>query len=601
MKILLIKEFEKVKIIYLIFASLIFLNLAYFLINLINFTNINSSKDMILQIIYTKNINFFYIDILNLVFAFVLSLTASLKEKPRLKLLNFLPLKHLYFKTFLAGFLLFFIILFAEICIFFIIFECYFIPSINKILVKFFILNFIFSAILYICAIFLVFSKNRAVFINNLALIIILTLLYFKFNPSIINQKAFYLNENLFFYLIFVLIFSLLNLHYTIFRSTYKILLMIFSAIILNLAIFLVANKVLNSQYIDYRVKFSPILNDFIVTKFDLKNRQTSHFVNDKILSEDEYFYNLPFDFYYYLSSTKNFPPTLDFFENDTSLITLNSQTTQIKRDDYKNFPLVGLIESKPKYLKLKYPDLLIDFEKKEILNLNNLKIDSNKTTEFREIFHQFNFPLKNYYQNSTIFKSFDDGIFLVDSSDKIWHLKLINSKLYLKDTKLQKAPLFIKVDENPRFEYHAIFVSQNELGLISYDDYKFIKLPINEDFKSFDITYEVTPLHKIITLQNEKTIITYILNPNYSPFKKHILNFDFQKSPILAALIPLKIEIINQKYKIILGDLSFEILILNFILALVFIKNIRNFIFVLIFGVGGFISVLAYNKRKNG
>lgn len=382
-----------------------------------------------------------------------------------------------------------------------------------------------------------------------------------------------------------------------------RVFLAVFSSLLINFAIYSAVEKIFNNQFLEYKVKFSPVENSFILSTFDLKTKFTIHEINGTKIEEEDYFFNLPFDFYYYLNSVKNFPQMFDFFENDTSLITLNSQTTDIKREDYayKNFPLIGIFETKPKYLRLTYPNFFYDFEKKEVIDINTLEINVQKTDEFRNVFKKFNFPLKKYYQNNTIMKTFDDGVFLVDSKNLIWHLKQINDKLYLKNTNLIKNPLFIKIDENQRFEYHALLVCDDEIGLISYEDYKFIKFDIEQDFSKFDINYEVTPLHKIITLSNENKILTYVFNPDYTFYKSYFFDKNRKINNIKSFFMPLKLEIKNQKYEFYFGKISYKMLLLNILIAIfpLFKKDKFGAIFVLMFGFGGLISNFIYGRKK--
>ncbi|MSN96784.1 DUF4857 domain-containing protein [Campylobacter sp. FMV-PI01] len=604
---LIIKEFQKIKRVYLFFLALYLVFISYFLINFMQIINSNSIKDINLQFIYTKNFNLYFIDILNLAFGLFCGLCFGYMEIKRLKLLRFIPLDKIILKMVFIGFCLILIVYGSLIILFYFIFSAYFLDEIIRVLIKFLILNVFFASTLYINAIALFFSKSKILYLYNILINFILVFIYLKINPAIIYQQAFYLNENLIYYELLAFIYVCLNLNFTIQKCNLlqKVFLILFGSFVFSFCFYGLISKIKNQNYIEYRVKFSPVLNDFITTKFDIKNRQTTHIIDDKEISEDEYFYNLPFDFYYYLSSIKNFPSKFDFFENDTSLITLNSQSTTIKKDEhkYKNFPYVGLIESQPKYLRLKYPDFLIDFDKKVVLNVNNLSIDRDYTKLFNEAFKHFNFPLIKYFQNSTILKNFDDGVFLVDSKDKIWHLKFTNGSIDLKDTGLIKHPIFIKIDENVRYEYHALMISSDEIGVISYDDYKFIKFPIKDDLKNFDITYEVNPLHKIITLDNGEQIITYVLNPDYTFFAKNILDKNVQYSEILKYFLPIKLDIFDYKFTFYFDKIFYEMIILNSILSIlyfIFYKKFIDSIFILLFGFSALFSAFAYRDRDD-
>lgn len=212
---LVIKEFKKVKPLFLLFLLLISSFMLYFFIDFRDLLNSNSKKDIILQIIYIKNINFFNIPILNLFFGFFMGFISSFKEvqQNRIKIAYHLPVKNAIFFIILIPFLFLFFTLFFELLVFCIFFNLNFPFELSKILLYFWIFNIIFSLILFLMATSIIFSiNNKICFIFNIFISIILVYIYFLINPEPRFQKAFYLNETFLFYEILIFIYAILNL-----------------------------------------------------------------------------------------------------------------------------------------------------------------------------------------------------------------------------------------------------------------------------------------------------------------------------------------------------------------------------------------------------
>ncbi|MDO5046086.1 DUF4857 domain-containing protein [Campylobacter sp.] len=387
-----------------------------------------------------------------------------------------------------------------------------------------------------------------------------------------------------------------------------KFIYFIATALVLNFFITDIAFKFIKDDEVEARIKYSPVLDDFIISIFNISQKTTTHSLKDgKILSEDELVFNMPFEFYHYLSVLNSYPPKFDFFFDDISLITENSQTIDVKRLDFKfkQPPLYILFESNPKMLKLRYPDELLEFnDRADFIDMQNISINKEKSQKLNLSLKNagFSFPAKGYYAQESAIKAFDEGAFAVDSEDKIFHIKQINGEFLIKDTKIVKNDLiYIKMDENLRREFYALVVGKDYAGLISYEDYSLINLPTGGlDPRNFDTIFEVTPLHKILTYENENLIKIYVLNPDYTYFKEfeyvktHSRKFSsFTRWFFVSNLF---LEIKDYKFSFVFKGINFEAFVVSFLLCLFYFtrtKKIFESIFILFFGIIGVVTIL--------
>ena len=395
-----------------------------------------------------------------------------------------------------------------------------------------------------------------------------------------------------------------------------KFICAIISAILINFALSEILAKSFLQDEIKIKVNFSPVLDDFIISNFNLTQKTTEYKTsNGRELDLDEYIENLPFDFAQYLIVNKKFPSQLDFFADDLSLIDDNSQTISIREKDFKfaEIPLYILFESAPKMLILNYPDAFLKFENEaEFVSLKTLKKDEILSSKLNLALKNsgFKFPLKGYFSNPSSRKAFDEGAFLFDSYGYMFHLKQIRDQFIIYKTKIYaKSVKFIKVDENPRREFYAIAWFKNEqnensLGLISYENYEFVKLPSSDLLDDDDeINLEITPLHKILTFKNKKRLKTEVLNPDFTPYK-HIeipLSKRDKKYNKFLFFAPLNLIIEDGKYVLKFDEFSAMALVLGFCFGLFLLllkRGFLSFLMALFFGIGGVISALIWGKK---
>ncbi|RXJ86851.1 DUF4857 domain-containing protein [Arcobacter sp. CECT 8985] len=379
-------------------------------------------------------------------------------------------------------------------------------------------------------------------------------------------------------------------------------------------------------------IYYSPVTKDFIKVNVDKKNKKIKYTNFDESVEYtlDEYKKKRPFTFYYDLVKTKNFPEGFSQFQRNVNLI--RSQKSHIKVNpgiiNTKLVNLYPLLESNPKYSSLTLPDELFTLNKNSITFINTISNEENKekttfiTNRLKEIGAKF--PLKEAFGTPSTAKPFDEGYFLLDSNNFLFHMKQINNKIMLKkvDTKGVKTK-FLLVKENYHKQFYGLLVSQSkDVYLLTYNNYKLIKLPVKDfDYNSKSLMLSSTPYNKIITLKsydfesNEKVIEKIVMDLNYNTIKSKELKYKIDNGElyenISSLLLPFKLRFKkteNGIYTLKFYDISKISYILYFIIAILLLvyyiytkQSLKNKIYPLVLiSIGGVYTILAlflFNK----
>lgn len=349
------------------------------------------------------------------------------------------------------------------------------------------------------------------------------------------------------------------------------------------------------------RVVYSPVQKDFIkITVLGGKERKViySNLEGDKVYSLDEYKSMQPFKYYYDLLKTKNFPEEFISYSQDIGSIRREKSFLKINPNfiNTKIVNLYPLFESNPKYAGLSLPDDLFSLDDKGITFINTKinKIDENKTRFYNELFKKkgASFPLVDAYGTPSTQKPFDEGYFIKDSQNQLFHLKQIDGEAVLNKIDLASIDLrFVLIKEDNRKEYYGVVIDKNsDIYLMMYDDYELVKLPIDSyDYKTDEFKISTTPINRIITItsideaENKKTTKTYITNLDYELIKENEFDYIYKGSEsyenIKSAIFPFRLSITKGNrgyYGFEIRDVSKNAFIVNLLLVfgfLIFVK----------------------------
>lgn len=395
------------------------------------------------------------------------------------------------------------------------------------------------------------------------------------------------------------------------------IMIMIFS-LVLSYFLPIFINLFFHESVVIERIKYSPLIDDFMLSRFDKdKGTKSYQIIGGKDISEDEYILNQPFTNYLLLIQKGIFPAKFQAYA-DPKFIRQNSQNFSLRysANISKNIPLYPLLNTN-KYGRLDFMPVLFRLgDKIEAIDIKTGKINQNLSDELNSKLGSlgFSFPPRQYFSNPSTLKALDEGAFIVDSKGEIFHLKSQNGKFILAPTKLIKQNILnIAISEDNRREFYALMVLDDEMGLISYDDYKFI--PLNAtgyDPRKANLNLKITPINKILTFLSKENSILRVMDLNYTERKSYqtALVQPISNKYLKSYFLPFELRLIKDSYfyQLKIANLSqnafglwIVVALLIFIYKVKFKKslNFTQILSIALFGIYGFIASVFYNTKK--
>ena len=192
------------------------------------------------------------------------------------------------------------------------------------------------------------------------------------------------------------------------------------------------------------RVKFSTLTNEFMIQKTNKLSGENKFYLEDgKEISEDIFMQNQPFSYYGALIKNNKFPKELEIYEKNTTLIMKNSQSISAKyiSNLFKPVLIFPLMYDDVKYAKPVFAQFLVAFGANlvEVIdpakNVQNIELTNELNTKLKE--QNFSYPAMKFFTNPSPLKAFDEGAFLLDSKDEIYHLKFDGKSFIVKDTNI--------------------------------------------------------------------------------------------------------------------------------------------------------------------
>ncbi len=368
------------------------------------------------------------------------------------------------------------------------------------------------------------------------------------------------------------------------------------------------------------RVSYSPIAKKFLLLRYKT-NEVFREDAEGNQLSRDEFERLTPLFNYRALIYREEMPDTIDGIPIDIKNVRLNNIYFRIRPKEmfYYSIPLNPLLESEPGRPNLEMPEeyFRIDDKFEFILAQTNTVVP-----ELSQLFNNalvekgFSFPARKMFGNPTTRKPFDEGFFIVDNDDKLFHLKRVHNKPYVAQIKIPSnlKIQYITVKEMPLKEFYGLIISEdNNLFLISYDNYKLIELPSDGyNLKNTQLIFKGNILYREIHFIKQNSIKTIVTDRNYkivdTYYEKWETNKESTTGTIEQALFPFSLSLtdINNSYINFYFKVSdFPFLLSNIVLLLVAIvlfatkfkrnnsTKIFDLIIVLVTGLYGLIAVL--------
>ncbi len=368
---------------------------------------------------------------------------------------------------------------------------------------------------------------------------------------------------------------------------------------------------------------FSPILQQFLISKFDYQQKNYNYVSPDgKKYTRQQADYLLPLMNYRILTSKGQMPDSIRGQKIDLNDVRINNIFIRIRPEENNTpvIPLFPLFESNPPRLKLTVPD---DFfritERIEFINTSTNRINEIKSEIFTKSLKEqgFVFPATKIFGNPTTRKSFDEGYFIVDSQNQLFHLKMINGKPFCRNThkpdSIHIRSIFVK--EHDLKEFYATVVDQkNNIYFLMYDGYRLQKLPVYDYNPDNDNLFIYCNLfYRVVNIKKDNRLLTFALDRKYHLIGIHQESwptfYESTAGKLSKFLFPFTLQIHKNTTDYInfyFDDFSINAIFFHMFLVLLiaFIFRYReqdlkkswfDFIWVLFTGIYGFIGVLLF------
>ena len=204
--------------------------------------------------------------------------------------------------------------------------------------------------------------------------------------------------------------------------------------------------------------------------------------------TREKYEQKLPMMHFQQLMISGSMPDTINGIAMDMHDISRARSFTRYKPEDMfspkpKLFPM---FESKSGRASIEMPDDFFRITWRiEFIDAATNKIIEEKSQMFSAALYQngFIFPANRIEGLPTTKKSCDEGYLIVDTSNQLFHVKMIKGKPYVRKIDVPNGLRFkhiMCVDFKDKKYYAYLFSENNEIFILTQDDYELIKFPVD-------------------------------------------------------------------------------------------------------------------------
>lgn len=366
---------------------------------------------------------------------------------------------------------------------------------------------------------------------------------------------------------------------------------------------------------------YSPILKDYMIAHFD--NGFYYKTIDGRKFTRDQADLLLPLFNYRILTAKGKMPDSVQGHKIDLAEVRLNNFFMRLRPDhiNVPSIPLYPLMEANPPRFTLSVPE---DFFRITDRGIEFLKASTNEINEEKsKIFTQamlnqgFVFPAKNVFGNITTRKPFDEGFFIVDKMNQLFHLKMINGKPFCRNThkpdSINVRTIFVNERDLKEF-YGVVIDRKNQVYFLMYDNYRFQKLPTKGYNPDEDNLYIMGNLfYRIFNIKKDTQLISYTTDRSYKLIDRYEESwpgfYQTTAGKVSKYLFPFTLQVRKSTTEFVnfyFDDFSLNALFLNVILAIIILLILRrrkqsfnnsylDIGLVLITGIYGFIGVLLF------
>ncbi|NOU58378.1 DUF4857 domain-containing protein [Marinifilum caeruleilacunae] len=366
---------------------------------------------------------------------------------------------------------------------------------------------------------------------------------------------------------------------------------------------------------------YSSIDKAFCAIEFDEKEGHLirKNIKTNRVYSELEFDSILPMFYSTQLFADGRMPKSIDGIDINPRIVNSKKFFFRVKPADKNkpHIPLYTLFESMSGRVRIEMPgDVFRLRDKIEFINPETNEINTEKSEKFNHHFVKrgFQFPAKMAAGNPSTRKAYDEGYFIIDNMNQIFHLKMVNSMPFLKKVPLPSeiVPEYIlTMEPDDRSFYAFVFDANKKLHLITTDSYKLQEIPTpNYDVDRDQMMIMANPLYWNVNVVSSRGKEVMALHADTKEIAdRTLIEGQAVGTNYSKYFLPFAVGFTsgNTKYiKPIIHFGSYLVLVTNFLLALIFVFIIRyrkqEFQFIPVVwiactGIYGFITSLIFNR----
>lgn len=370
-------------------------------------------------------------------------------------------------------------------------------------------------------------------------------------------------------------------------------------------------------------VLYSCIEDDFFIMRQGSPN--TFEDTRGNKYTREKYEQKLPMMNFQQLMISGLMPDTINGKAMDMHEIGKNRSFARFKPEDM-NGPkpaLFPMFESQSGRANIEMPEDFFRITwRMEFLEAATNKIREEKSQMFSAaLYHQgFEFPAARIEGLPTTRKSCDEGYLIVDSSNQLFHLKMVKGKPHVKKVSLPDGLKFkhiLCVDFKDKKYYAYLFSEKNEIYILTQDEYELVKFPITEfNADNCELKIYGDLFNYNVTVDSEGHTDIVILDKEYKKVKSYQESWPVlskrTEGKIFGYIFPAQLSMedpytryINFYWK---GSGSMGWILLNLVLVVVHLYILRrrkaglkgNAVDLALVAITGIYGILAVNLFQN-
>lgn len=279
---------------------------------------------------------------------------------------------------------------------------------------------------------------------------------------------------------------------------------------------------------------YSPLSKNFVYQDSHGGHDFTYGDSEGNVFDRAEYERRLPFVYWKNLAIQKKLPITIDGEEFGRARIRASRQSFSLSPNLFAQNViepgLYPLLNPERKVGKIPFPETMFRITDSGMTFLDGDGLIEDKATG--ELFTKaltdagFALPSTLIAGKSTNLKPFDEGYFIRDSENKLFHVRQIDSKPFINRVDLPEN-LEIKhllISENRKKTFYGLLLDQEDrLYLLSYDKYKLVKLPTpNYEPLAMELQLYSDPLYSILRYGHSEKMYAVALDRNFREIARY-------------------------------------------------------------------------------